>query len=264
MPEMSAVSTKVNSIGAMFSEPVFVQQLKLALPRAGVTAERLARIAFTEVRRNPKLASCTRESLMGSLMVCAQYGLEPGPAGFAWLIPYGEDCTFVLGYRGLCQLLWRSKDVAWINCQVVHEKDLFDYSLGAPPRIEFKPSDDDERGKVTHVFAAIGTTSGGIVCQVWPHAKVEKHRKRFSKAGSGSPWETDWDPMAMKTLLIQASKFAPLSLEASAAITLDEKADQGIPQEIDVTPPKEEEPETDEHGNPIPDDVGREPKQGEL
>jgi recombination protein RecT len=253
MSEMVPIKQKVNTVAQTLNAPNFLQQLKAALPRTGLTAERMARIVLTEVRRVPKLADCRIESLMGAVMMCAQYGLEPGPAGHAWIIPRKNkgvlEANFQLGYKGLCQLLWRSGNVAWINCQVVHQKDRFDYSLGAPPRVDFRPSEEDDPGPVTHVFAALGTTGGGVLADCWSFAKVERHRKRFSRAGEGSPWDTDWDPMAKKTLLVQVAKFAPLSIEAHQAIDLDERAERGVDQAlehaIDVTPPRPDEPADD-------------------
>jgi recombination protein RecT len=77
-------------------------EIAKALP-SHLKPERLARIVTTEIRRNPKLLECTRESLLGALMLSAQLGLEPGPLGHVYYIPYSNkktgvtECQFILG-----------------------------------------------------------------------------------------------------------------------------------------------------------------------
>ncbi len=78
-------------------------QMEAALPRH-MTADRMARIALTSLRVNPKLMSCTRESFYGSLMAASQLGLEPGINGQCYLIPYKDKqglsiCTLIPGWR---------------------------------------------------------------------------------------------------------------------------------------------------------------------
>lgn len=236
--EIVPVAEKIKTVSAHLLNPAFMAQLKLALPRAGVTAERMARIAVTEVRRTPKLASCRIESLLGAIMQCAQLGLEPGPQGLAYMIPYGQEATFQIGYKGLLALMWRSGQVQSIQAEVVCEKDLFHYQNGIPPRLEHKPASGD-RGPVTHCYAVIGTTTGGWIFRVMTAEEIEAHRQRFSKAKS-SPWDTDWNEMACKTVLKRVAKRAPVSTEVQRAIDLDDRADLGIGQEIDVTPPTPE------------------------
>ena len=51
-------------------------QLASALPK-WLSTDRLLRIVFTSVMKNPKLLECTRESILSSVMQCAQVGLEP-------------------------------------------------------------------------------------------------------------------------------------------------------------------------------------------
>ncbi|MDK4605734.1 recombinase RecT, partial [Kingella kingae] len=61
-----------------------------ALPKH-LTADRLARIATTEIRRVPALGTCSPESFLGAIMQCGQLGLEPSNGlGQAYLIPFGN------------------------------------------------------------------------------------------------------------------------------------------------------------------------------
>ena len=80
------------------------KQFATALPKH-INSDRFVRIAITTIRQNPKLAQCNQESLLGALMVSAQLGLEPGVLGQCYLIPYGRECQFQIGYKGMIELL---------------------------------------------------------------------------------------------------------------------------------------------------------------
>ena len=264
MSELIPVNQKIQTVQAYLFGDGFKQQLKMALPRAGVTAERMARIAMTEIRRQPKLASCKIESLLGAVMQCAQLGLEPGPMGLAYIIPYGNEAQFQIGYKGMLNLIWRSEQIASVQSEVVYENDHFVYSNGIPPELRHVPG-TGERGEATHAYAVIGTKSGGWIFRVMTVTEIDEHRERFSKA-KYVPWHTDWAEMACKTVLKRTGKRAPISTEAQNALALDDKAELGVPQEIDVTPATIEvagdpEPEVDPAtGEAIPDSVGRDPE----
>ncbi|HEX9640551.1 MAG TPA: recombinase RecT [Candidatus Krumholzibacteria bacterium] len=249
MSQMVPVTEKINTIAKHMQAEGFLRQLRMALPRSGVTAERMARIFITEVRRQPKLAECSIESLMGAAMQCAQLGLEPGPMGLAYIIPYGREAQLQLGYKGILNLIWRSEQISSIQAEVVYERDEFAWANGIPPKLHHVPA-HGERGKATHAYAVIGTTAGGWIFRVMTASEVDKHRDRFSKAGKGSPWDTDWPEMACKTLLKRTAKRAPISTEAQAAIGLDDRAELGVAQEIDVTPPKTEPAEESDPTHP--------------
>ena len=77
-----------NTIAGLMTNPKIKAQMALALPKH-MTADRLARIALTEIRKTPALARCDQTSFLGAIMQCAQLGLEPvfGPAEnpFPWM-----------------------------------------------------------------------------------------------------------------------------------------------------------------------------------
>lgn len=64
-------------------------EIAKALP-SHMSAERLARIVYTEIRRNPELMECERTSLLGAVMLSAQLGLEQGPLGHCYLVPHNN------------------------------------------------------------------------------------------------------------------------------------------------------------------------------
>jgi len=212
------------------------KQLALACTRS-VTPERMARIALTELRRTPRLLQCSPSSIYGALMQCAQLGLEPGPMGLAYLIPYGTECQFQIGYRGILNLIWRSELVSSIQSEVVYEGDHFEYANGIPPILRHVPSDDREVGaKPTHAYCVIGTTSGGWVSRVMTFDEIEAVRGKYSKSrNSDSPWITAWGEMACKTVIKFTAKRAPVSAEANQAISLDDMSEIGMKQNLGST-----------------------------
>lgn len=191
-----------------------IEQMKPEIGRAlpkHLNADRMARIALTLIRQTPKLAQCTPESFLGALMTASQLGLEPGPLGESYLVPYGNQVTFIPGYRGLVKLAWNSGQLKNFDAHVVYENDDFDYEYGLTPFLRHKPT-RGERGKVTDVYAVATLQNGGSAFVVMSLEDVAAIRKR-SKASSAGPWVTDWEAMAKKTAVKQLIRWLPLSTE---------------------------------------------------
>lgn len=222
-------NTQPATIQGLLVDPKFQKQMALAMPKH-MTAERLARIALTELRKTPALAQCNQMSFMGAIMQCAQLGLELGGAlGHAYLIPYGQTATFILGYRGMIDLARRSGQMISLTANVVYEHDHFKYQLGLSPDVQHVPA-DGERGNMTHVYAVANLKGGGVQFEVMSKYEVDKIRAG-SKAGKSGPWVTNYDEMAKKTVIRRLFKYLPVSIEMSRAVGLDEQAEAGIPQE---------------------------------
>jgi recombination protein RecT len=215
-----------------------IERMKPEIARvipAHLNPERVARIAVTVMRRTPKLAECTPESFLGALMTCAQLGLEPGPLGHAYLVPYGSEVTFIAGYRGLVDLARRSGQVQSVSARVVRDGDEFGYAFGLEPKLDHKPAGSDE--PVTHVYAVIRYKDGGYDFDVMTKTEVDAVRRRSKASGSG-PWVTDYAEMAKKTVLRRLLKTAPMSVEYQQAVSNDEQARTSVAAEdIDLTVP---------------------------
>ncbi|MDQ0376631.1 recombinase RecT [Amycolatopsis thermophila] len=196
-----------------------------ALAGTALNAERFTRIALTVVRRTPKLLDCEADTVLGALMTSAQLGLEPGPLGEAYLVPYGRVCTFIPGYRGLVKLAWQSGMVANIDAEVVYEGEPFDYEKGTESFLRHKPT-REERNSIegaTHVWAAVKMTNGGSAFTVMHAREVERIRRTYSKGShkDDSPWKTEWASMGKKTALRQLSKIIPLSVSLNIALAAE-------------------------------------------
>lgn len=216
----------------------FKKQLALALPK-NLTAERMSRIALTELRKTPALLRTDPKSFMGAIMQSAQLGLEPGSAlGQAYLVPYGNQCKLILGYRGMIDLARRSGQVLSLNAYAVHEGDDFSYCLGLHPDIQHVPAADADRSKrpITFVYAVANLKGGGCQFEVLSRAEVEAVK---AKAKSKDIWNSYFEEMAKKTVIRRLFKYLPVSIEALQVANLDAKKEAGedISQEdvIDIT-----------------------------
>ncbi len=196
-------------------------QLAKALPRH-MSSERMARIALTEFRKNPELGKCTPHSLFGSLLTASQLGLEPGPLGHCYLIPYKGQVSLQLGYRGMLELVSRSDKVDSVYAYAVYKGDEFTYKLGTDPLVEHIPganTDDDALIAVYAVAHIKGSTIPRI--EVMNRKQVDAIRAR-AQARSNGPWVTDYAEMARKTVLKKLCKTLPLAAEIALSITQDD------------------------------------------
>lgn len=206
--------------------PAFKKQLALALPKT-MTAERMSRIALTELRKTPALLNTTPQSFMGAVMQAAQLGLEPGSAlGQAYLVPYGKQCQLIIGYRGMIDLARRSGQILSINAYAVREGDDFSYCLGLHPDIHHIPSTEANRIKspITFVYAVANLKGGGCQFEVMSRAEVEAVK---ATAKSKNVWNSYFEAMALKTVIRRLFKYLPVSIEALQVAYLDAKREAG-------------------------------------
>ena len=205
---------------------VFLPEIQRALPKH-LSGDRMARIALTAFRMNPKLAECDPRSVFACVIQASQLGLEPNMMGRSYLIPYGHECTFVPGWRGLVDLVNRSgQATVWTGA--VFEGDKFEYGFGDSPFVKHIPGGEDEPDKLTHVYA-IGRVKG---CEwpnieVWTMGKVIKHLKRYNKVGKRHYAWANLEMYARKVAMLKVLKYMPCSADMVAAITLNDAAEIG-------------------------------------
>lgn len=202
-------------------------EIKKALPSV-ITPERFTRIVLSAISVNPQLGSCTPNSFLGAMMTSAQLGLEVNtPLGQAYVLPYRNkgvlEAQFQLGYKGLIDLAYRSGEVEVIQAHVVYENDEFECEYGLDPKLTHRPADSN-RGEPIRVYAVFKTKSGGFGFEVMSMEDVRKHAAKYSKSygSSYSPWKTNFEEMAKKTVLKRVLKYAPLKSDFVRAAVQDE------------------------------------------
>lgn len=202
-------------------------EIKKALPTV-LTPERFTRIALSALNNTPALQQCTPMSFLAALMNAAQLGLEPNtPLGQAYLIPYKNkgtlECQFQIGYKGLIDLAYRNGQMQTIQAQAVYENDEFFYEYGLDPKLVHRPAFSD-RGELVYFYGIFRTVNGGYGMAVMSKADMDVYAKTYSKAfdSSYSPWKSNYEDMAKKTVIKQALKYAPIKTDFQRALSSDE------------------------------------------
>lgn len=225
---LATVKEPTRDLKALLSSENVKAQFALALPKH-LGVERFCRVAITALSRTPKLRGTTPESFMRCLLDLSAYGIEPDGRR-AHLIPYGDQCTLILDWKGLAELALRSGMIAKLHADIVCERDIFEYDRGEVTRhvVNWR----EPRGEMYAAYAVAITKTGETFTQVMTRDEIDSIRKR-SKAGNNGPWVTDYNEMAKKTVFRRLSKWLPLSPEFRDAV---ERDDDALP-ERDVTPP---------------------------
>lgn len=216
-------------------------EIQRALPKH-MDADRIARIALTAVRTTPKLLECDQMSFMAAVMQSAQLGVEPNTGlGQAYLIPYGKQVQFQLSYKGLIDLATRSGQYKAIYAHEVYANDEFRFSYGLNKDLIHVPS-QEPNGEPIGYYAVYHLKNGGYDFVYWTKERVDQHAQKFSQAvqkGWTSPWKTNYDAMAKKTVLKEVLKYAPKSIELQKTVEADStvktEISEDMSQVIDVT-----------------------------
>lgn len=225
--QTQALAPSKNDLRTLINSDRVKSEITRALP-SHVTPDRFIRVMLTALTKTPKLMECTQESVMRCMMDCSALGIEPDGRR-VHLIPYGKECTLIIDYKGLIELVRRSGNVTSIRAEHVCENDEFSWENGVlNHRIDWRKP----RGEIQAIYAEAKLASGETQTAVMTREEVEGIRKR-SKAGSSGPWITDWGEMAKKTLLRRLVKLLPLSADIAEAIDRDDDR-----VERNVTPSK--------------------------
>lgn len=174
---------------------------------------------------NSMLRNANPMTILGSAMVAATLDLPIVPTlGLAYIVPYKGQCQFQLGYKGLIELAERSGQFKNIIDEVVYEGQLVKKNKFTG---EYEFDEDAKTSdKVVGYMARMDLVNGFSKTIFWTIEEVEAHAKKFSQAfrsGFNSPWKTDFDAMARKTVLKALfSKYAPKSVAMQEAIKFDQ------------------------------------------
>ena len=227
-------------------------EIALALPK-GMSPDRFARLVITQVRQTPKLGECTVPSLLSAMMLAAQLGVEPGPLGHCYLIPRynknaprpdggkgGMEVQFQLGYRGIIDLARRSGTIQSIVAREVCESDDFTFALENDPPFHHTWDPHQDRGRAYCYYGFAQFKDGGHHFLVMNLEDIERRAKRSETWGKEwSPWKSDFDAMARKTVIRAMAAYLPLSAEVARQFEVDETTRRDlVPDMAEIyTPP---------------------------
>lgn len=176
------------------------------------------------VNNNNLLQKASPTSVLAAAATAASLDLPINPTlGKAWIVPYKGAAQFQIGYKGIIELAMRSQQMKSIIMRPVYEGQIENWD----PFTETYERGEKLSDNVVGYFARFETINGFVKATYWTKDEVLKHAKRFSKSfnSSTSPWQTDFDAMACKTVLLSIMKtYAPMSIEMQMGIERDGKA----------------------------------------
>lgn len=153
--------------------------------------------------------------------------------GFAYIVPYKSKGVaqpqFQLGYKGYIQLAMRTGQYRYLNAGCVYEGQIkgFDWLTG---RLDL--SGEKKSDKIIGYFAYMELLNGFSKVLYWTVDEVRAHAQKYSKSynSSTSAWQTNFDAMALKTMLRNLlGHYGILSVEMIGALTTD--GDAKTPEE---------------------------------
>ena len=201
----------------------------------GISQKEFFVSAINAIKKTPKLLECTPASLFGSILLAAEMGLKFNtPEGFCYILPYGKEAQFQMGYKGIVEILYRSPRVVSVDAEAVYENDEFDYALGTGKFIKHKPLMEGDRGKLKCVYAVVKLKDNDEpIFKVVHKSELEKI-KSLSKAAKSqySPYTNGTDifnTMEAKAAIKLVSKYLPKGTDPALtrAITIDDKIQSG-------------------------------------
>ncbi len=226
-------AARFNTVRKLMESPAVQQQVARALPKY-MTPERMLRVAVTALKNNPRLLECAEGSLINSVTQAAELGLEVNsPLGYAFLVPYGDQCTLQIGYRGFIQLAHRSGKISFMSAEVVYEKDQFAVELGTNRGLKHIPFMAGDRGRKIGAYATVQFKDGTSDFEYMSSEEIGAVRARSMGARKkGGPWDTDEAEMWRKTPVRRLAKRLPMTADDQSllrAAVIDESNDAGVP-----------------------------------
>jgi len=244
---------RFNSVRKMLESPKIMDQVKRALP-VHMPPERIIRVAVSAVQKNPRLLDCSEGSLVRSIIEAAELGLEVNTnLGQAYIIPYGQEATLQVGYRGFITLAHRSGKIANLQAEVVYSNDQFEIQLGTRRGLFHQPAKTN-RGEPIGAYATVFYRDGSTDFEYMSSDEIGAIKLRSSGAKKAdSPWNRPGDELEMwrKTPIRRLAKRLPMTADDAnllqKAAVLDEYNAAGFiepPAEIEKAPTITEEQRT--------------------
>ena len=231
--EVSTTQQKPQTLQQLMNSGAVMKKLNDVLGSEKKAASFISSV-ISVANGNSQLRNANPMTILGSAMVAATLDLPVVPTlGLAYIVPYKGQAQFQLGFKGLIELAERSGQFKNIIDEVVYEGQLVKKNRFTGEYV----FDEDEKtsNKVVGYMARMDLITGFSKTIYWTKEEVEAHAKKFSQAfrsGYNSPWKTDFDAMARKTVLKALfAKYAPKSVAIQQAI----KFDQSVAKPADIT-----------------------------
>lgn len=198
-----------------------------------MNTDAFVRAVLSSINSSPQLQDADPTTLLGSVMLAAQLKLEIGPAlGHFYLTPrkdHGKQiCLPIIGYKGFIELAYRSGRVGKIETFLVREGDQFTHGANSERGrfFDWTPLDYEEtRDWSGAIVTAHINGASNVVWAYMPRAKVLSRRPSYWES---TPWKTNEEEMARKTMVREIAAYLPMSTDMGKALAADEQKVQHI------------------------------------
>jgi recombination protein RecT len=189
------------------------------------------------------LSACEPRSIIAAAMIAAtlDFPIEKS-LGFCHVVGYAGKAQFQMAAKGYVQLALRSGQYHRLNAKPVNAEAFAGCDEVGEPIIRWELLDET---KPPAGYAVAWKLANGFTkVAYWPREKVEAHAKKFSRAYAAgkkdSPWFTNFDKMALKTVVMNELRaWGILSVQMQKAMVHD----QAVHEDIDAEPVYEDGPE---------------------
>lgn len=215
----------INSVPAMPKEllplKMYFMQPKKAFLASGGTEEQFSRevnFAMQAMMNNNYLIECAKsfpDHMIEAIKNVGLTGLTLNPVlSLGYLVPYKGKVKFQPSYMGKCDILIRTGVVKEIYAKLVYSTDKFSMTKGSKSELIHEPNawaTKDTRGELMGGYYYAKLTNGIEMFDTMPRERIEDIRGRSEafKNGKTSPWSTDFEEMARKSIVNWAFKFLP-------------------------------------------------------
>lgn len=183
---------------------------------------RMIAIAKNCINNNPKLANFEPMDFYNAIIKSFSVGLEPDTtSAHAYLIPYGNQIQFQLGYRGLVELVKRSNTIeGLVESGYICENDTYEYIKGDNPVFQVKPALTN-RGEVIAYYATVKINESQRMTEVMDINDIAKIKAQVK--GNSPAWANFEHEMARKSVIKRLCKHLPLAPVVMNAIKSDDE-----------------------------------------
>lgn len=197
-----------------------------------IDVDRFCRIVITEVRQSQQLTKIMLEnptSIIGACMEMAQLGLDPSVPNEAFLVPFGQEATCMIGYKGLLKLAIESAQstgakLSQLSTNIICENDIYEREMGTEAMVRHRPPKfGEDRGKVIGYVAIAKDINGRMNFVEMTVKEVQEHKTRYSKAKYGPFSEPhNFDAYGLKTVLRRLiNRYLPMGAKLSQAMRIE-------------------------------------------
>lgn len=205
-------------------------------------SQRFISSVVSAVQGNQALSECTNSSILSAALIGHSLKLPQSPQlQMFYLVPYNnkkkdangkevtvKEAVFQLSYRGYLQLAMRSGSYKHINACDIREGELKSYNPITEEYVFDAITDFEKRQTLPVVgyYAYFEMTNGYKKELYWSKEQMEAHAKKYSmsyrKGWNNSFWATDFDAMALKSMIRQLiSKWGMMSVDMETAYQHD-------------------------------------------